>query len=84
MTLSVFFSREGMFKLHWVYILGAYVAFNNVISHSVLQALKCILLVEPHEIEKYYYFYSSRKLKHRNKKELKLIQSSSLVLSLGV
>lgn len=64
----MFFSHEAMFKPHWICVLGAYVAFNNVISQSVLQTL--MFVVELHEIEKYCYFYSSGKLKHRNKKEL--------------
>lgn len=52
MTLPMFFSHEGMFKPHWVYILGASVTFNNVIFQSVLQALMYIFVVEPHEMEK--------------------------------
>lgn len=52
MTLPMFFSHEGMFKPHWAYILGASVAFNNVISQSVLQALMYVFIIEPHEMEK--------------------------------
>lgn len=32
MILQIFFSREDIFKPHWVCILGAYVVFSNIIS----------------------------------------------------
>lgn len=67
----MFFFYEGMFKTRW--ILKACLAFSNVISQSVLQAfLLGFFSIEAHEIGKYHYSYSSRKLEPRNKNKLRV------------
>lgn len=77
----MFFCYEGIFKIHWVSILRACLAFNSVISQSVLQAfLQCFFQLNPMKSIIISIQAENKSLELKTK----LIQSSLAVISLDV